>query len=438
MHAKTRTFAGLIAGAMLLAPLAVQATPKIQHWETDNGARVYFVEAHEIPMVDIQVWFNAGAARDGDKPGTALLTNALMPEGAGGLSADELAQQFDAIGAQFGNDSERDVASFTLRTLSDRSYLNKAVDLLAKVLDKPGFPEDAFNREKNRLGIALKNRKQSPGEIASENFYKAVFGEHPYGTMPTGTEQSVKGIGRKDIMEFYKRYYTASNSIVAIVGDISRQQAEALAERVIGRLDKGEPAAVIPEVGDTASPGLRRIEHPSSQSHVLMGLPGMKRGDADYFPLYIGNHILGGSGLVSRISNEVREKRGLSYSAYSYFIPMAELGPYILGLQTANESTEEALKVLKQTLTEFRDKGPTAAELEAAKKNLTGGFPLRINSNKNIVSYVAVIGFYGLPLDYLDQFNSKVEAVTLKQIKDAYQRRVDPEKMSIIVVGSPS
>jgi zinc protease len=161
----------------------------------------------------------------------------------------------------------------------------------------------------------------------------------------------------------------------------------------------------------------------------------MARGDEDYFDLYVGNHILGGNGLVSRLSQEVRENRGLSYSTYSYFLPMRKQGPFILGLQTKNETAQEALKVLKDELRKFVNQGPTAEELEASKKNITGGFPLRISSNSKIAGYIAMIGFYGLPLDYLDQFNAKIEAVTLDSIKTAFQRRVNPDKMATVLVG---
>jgi zinc protease len=179
-----------------------------------------------------------------------------------------------------------------------------------------------------------------------------------------------------------------------------------------------------------------QIDFPSSQTHLYVGQPGMRRGDPDYFPLYVGNHILGGSGLVSILMHEVREKRGLSYSTYSYFAPMAERGPMIMGLQTKNEQADEARGVLLDTLRRFVDQGPTDDELEAAVKNITGGFPLRIASNSNVVQYLAMIGFYDLPLDYLDQFNGRVMAVTKEQIRDAYQRRVHPDRLAIVLVGS--
>ncbi|MFP5504962.1 MAG: M16 family metallopeptidase, partial [Gammaproteobacteria bacterium] len=179
----------------------------------------------------------------------------------------------------------------------------------------------------------------------------------------------------------------------------------------------------------------QRIEHPSSQTHILIGQPGMRRDDPDYFALYVGNHVLGGGGLVSRLSNEVREKRGLSYSVYSYFLPMTERGPFQMGLQTRNDQADEAVRVLRETLAAYVAEGPTAAELEAAKNNITGGQALRIDSNRKILEYLAVIGFYDLPLDYLETFNAKVEAVTLAQVREVFQRRIRPERMLTVRVG---
>ena len=173
-----------------------------------------------------------------------------------------------------------------------------------------------------------------------------------------------------------------------------------------------------------------------SQAHILLGAPGVKRGDADYFPLYVGNYILGGGGFVSRLTEEVREKRGLVYSVYSYFMPMAELGPFQIGLQTKKEQAAEAMKVVNETLAKFIKNGVTEKELKAAKDNIIGGFPMRIDSNGKILDYLSVIGFYKLPLTYLDDFNKQITKVTAKQIKDAFQRRVKPENFAVVTVGA--
>lgn len=429
----------LIKPLLLLAVFwsgTAAAIPEIQHWQTDNGARVYFVPAPELPMVDVRVVFNAGAARDGDQPGRALLTNALLAEGAGKLDADAIATRFDEVGANFSNDSLRDMAVASLRTLSEPELMDQALDTFALVLSEPTFPEKAIERERLRVLIALQNQKQSPDELAERAYYRALYDEHPYATQPLGTEESVRALTRDDLVAHYRRYYVGSNAVVAIVGNLDRKGAERVAERVIGRLEAGKPAEPLPEVPTLKEAQRLAIAHPSAQTHIRMGQPGMKRGDPDYFPLYVGNHVLGGGGLVSRISEEIREKRGLAYSSYSYFSPMSALGPFTIGMQTANRNTDQALKVLRSTLEDFVENGPGEEELEASKKNITGGFPLRIDSNSDIVQYLAVIGFYELPLDYLQTFNDRVDAVSVEDVKDAFQRRIHPDRMVTVTVGA--
>ncbi len=421
-------FAALFGGSVL-------AAPQIQQWQTANGARVFFVPAPEIPMVDAQVVFDAGSARDLAKPGIAVLTNALLNEGAGDKNADAIAEQFATLGARQGNSAERDMASFSLRSLTDASKLQPAADLLALILKQPTFPQDAFARVQNNALVGLQAQKQSPEDITSEAFFKAVYGSHPYASDPSGTEDSVKALSVDDLKAFYKQYYVARNAVVAIVGALDRAGAEKLANTLVSGLPEGAAAAKLPEVASLAEAHVVKLSHPSTQSHVMLGQPGMRRADADYFALYLGNHILGGNGLVSRISDEIREKRGLSYSAYSYFMPMRDRGPYILGLQTRTDKVDEAVKVLRDTLEKFVKDGPTAKELEASKKNITGGFALRVDSNKKIADYLALIGFYNLPLDYLDTFIARVNAVTLQQVKDAFKRRVDTGKLVTVIVG---
>jgi len=180
----------------------------------------------------------------------------------------------------------------------------------------------------------------------------------------------------------------------------------------------------------------RKIAHPATQSHILIGQPGITRDDPDYFPLYVGNYILGGGGFASRLIEEVRQKRGLVYSVYSYFLPLQQRGPFQIGLQTKREQADEALAVVRKTLNNFIAKGPTEDELKKAKQNIVGGFPLRLDSNKKILDYLTVIGYYRLPLTYLDDFSGKVERVTVAQIRDAFTRRIQPDNMATVVVGA--
>jgi zinc protease len=247
--------------------------------------------------------------------------------------------------------------------------------------------------------------------------------------------ETVEKITRDDLVAFHRSHYTRSNAVVAIIGDVSRAQAEQIAQQLTVALPQAAAQPALPPVPLPGAASETRIAHPAAQSHILLGYPGVKRGDPDYFPLYVGNYILGGGGFVSRLTEEVREKRGLAYSVYSYFAPMREAGPFQVGLQTKREQTAQALSVVRDVLGRFIQDGPTAKELKAAKDNLIGGFPLRIDSNAKILDYLAVIGFYQLPLTYLDDFNKQVGKVTTAQIRDAFKRRIKPENMVTVIVG---
>ena len=412
------------------------AAPDIQYWETDKGVRVYFVETHEIPMVTAKILFDAGSSRDADKPGVAVLTNALLAEGAGGLSDDQISRNFEDLGAIFGTGAGRDFSFVSLRSMSDAAQLGKAAENLRRVISGPDFPPVALDRERSRTLTGIQLKQQSPADLADDAFNTAIYGDHPYAHAPEGTAESVQALTRKDIDDFYHRYYAAHNAIVAMVGDLDRSRAEQFVTALFSDLPQGERAPVLPEVQPLAQAQIVKIDHPSTQTHILVGQPGIKRDDPDLFPLYVGNNVLGGGGgMTSRLFAEIREKRGLSYSTYSYFMPMRQTGPFVAGLQTRNDQTEEAMHLLLQQLQEFIRNGPTDDEIKVTQKNLTGSFPLRIDSNKDILEYLAMIGFYGLPLDYLDKYTQKVMEVTAKQVQEAFQKKLSPDRMVTVLVG---
>lgn len=421
---------------LLFAQHAAWAVAKIEHWQTAQGSRVFYVQTQNLPMVDIRVTFDAGSARDGERYGLAALTLATLATGADQWNADDIAKRFEDVGAHFGTDANEDMAWLSLRSLTDPNLLERALATLQALLAKPTFSETDFQREKSRTLAALKHREESPAELASLAFHKALYGDHPYAHPTEGMLETVAGLTTEDLRSFYRRYYVAANANVVIVGDVDRPTAERIVERLTQDLAKGEKPAVIVETTMPTQGSERHIEFPSTQTHVLAGMPGSYRKDPDYFPLYVGNHILGGSGLVSVLSDEVREKRGLAYTAASYFAPMFRQGPFTMTLQTRNDQTGQALDVMKQTLADFVGRGPSDEQLAAAKKNITGGFALRLDSNSKLTEYVNMIGFYQQPLDYLDTFQQKVEAVGVADIKDAFQRRVRPELLQIITVGA--
>ncbi len=431
-----RSLLPLLAMAAATVAAPVQAGPHIQHWTSEDGLDVYFVQSSTLPMVDMRLTFDAGSARDGDKPGLAALTSNLLSEGAAGLDTSELARRFEDRGARFSTDSGRDSASVSLRSLNDPETLSSAVEALTLVLSQPDFPEDAVDRERRRMLVSLRNSRQDPGSLAREAFWEAIYGDHPYAKRTGGTEDSLEALTRDDVTGFFDRYYVRENASLAIVGDLSRQEAEAVANHLGDSLHSGSAPDPIPEPEPTDKAGeVIHIPFGTNQSHVLMGQLGYPRGDDDHFALYTGNHILGGSGLVSRLAEEMREERGLSYSVGSRFSPMKQAGPFLISTQIRTDRTPEALEVLRASVNDLRDNGPGEDELQRSVRNITGSFPLQLAGNRNILGYVALIGFHDLPLDYLDQFPGHIEALDADTVKDALQRRLQPDDFVTVIVG---
>lgn len=425
--------------AVLMFSLGAQAGVKIQQWQTPQGAEVYFVENHDLPIVDVSVNFSAGSARDSvEKSGLAGITKYMMTLGAAGMSDEVIANKMADVGAILGGDFDADRAGLKLRTLSSAREQAQALDVFTKILQQPDFNETVLNREKARIISGLQESATQPESISSKAFMAALYGKHPYSLDDSGEVASVSSINKADLQGFYTQFYGAKGAVIAMMGDLTREQANTIAENIASGLPIASQPAAIPAVDVPAKAVEQRIAHPASQSHILLGYTGIKRGDSDLFPLYVGNYILGGGGFVSRLTEEVREKRGLVYSVYSYFMPMAELGPFQIGLQTKKEQADAALKLVRETVNKFIEGGVTEVELKAAKANIIGGFPMRIDSNSKILDYLAMIGFYKLPLNYLDEYNNNVAKVTTAQIKDAFSRRIKPENFVTIVVGDPN
>lgn len=427
-----------LTSVVLLASAKAYAAVNIEQWKTSSGAAVYFVENHDLPIIDISVNFPAGSARDVKaKSGVAGITKYLMGLGAAGMTDEVIANKMADIGAVLGGSFDIDRAAFNLRTLSSEKEQNEALTVFSQILQKPDFPEQVLNREKARIIASLQEAETKPESIANKAFMTALYGNHPYSLDESGEVETVKAITRDDLTQFYQQYYGAKSAVIAMIGDMSREEASQIAERLSQGLPASKPISAIAPVPLPTQAIEQRYAHPASQSHILLGYPGIKRNDPDLFALYVGNYVLGGGGFVSLLTEEVREKRGLVYSVYSYFMPMMEAGPFQIGLQTKKDQAEDALKVVRETLAQFMRNGVTEAQLKAAKANLIGGFPMRIDSNKKILDYLAVIGFYQLPSNYLDEYNANIAKVTVAQIKDAFKRRVKPEDFVTIIVGDP-
>ena len=426
----------------------------IQHWSQPSGVKVYLVESHAIAMVDLQIDFDAGGRRDPrDKAGLASVTAAMASKGvlaaagrgAGGaaepaLDENGLSEAWADLGASFGASASADRMGFALRSLTYPDLLSKAVQLAARQLGEPAFPAEIWLRERERLKAAIKESNTRPATVAGRAFSASVYGEHPYGFEMT--EATLGRIEVADMQTMYASRIRPCRAKVAIVGAVTRAQADQLVAQLFARLGPAGASAAcaaqseVPEVKPLTQAEDRRIDFDSAQAHVLLGQPGFRRDDPDFFALTVGNYILGGGGFVSRLSTEVREKRGLRYSVYSYFSPGLHAGAFTVGLQTRPDQAAQALAVSREVLARFVREGPTPLELEAAKSNLVGGFALRIDSNRKLLENVASIAWNNLPLDYLDTWTKQVQAVGLADIRAAFARKLQPDRMVTVVLGA--
>jgi zinc protease len=435
MHRLRWWLALLSPGFALLCVAQSEAEPLAAHWTTRSGARVQFIESRAVPMGDIGVDFAAGSAYDPPgRAGTAALTHALLNAGAGQWSEDALAEAFADVGAIPGASIDRDRASVQLRTLSSEAELRKAVTALAAMLQQPAFPAAAFERERARLAARLREAETQPTTLAERRFQAALYGSHPYGRVATA--ETVTLVTRADIERFYRGHYTADRTVVTILGDLSVDAAQAIAEQLTAELRPRGASDELPPAEPAARAQRIDISHSAQQAHVLIGMPALARTDPDYFALLVGNYALGGGGFVSRLTRDIRDTNGYAYSVYSYFLPLAQRGPFQIGLQTRRDQADTAIERVRVVVAEFLANGPSDAELADAKASLIGGFPLRIDSNRKLLTEWSTVGFYRLPERWLADFPARVERVTLADVRAAFARHVHPERFVTVVVGA--
>ncbi len=435
--ALSRKLVGLLC-LLGISSMAWAAIP-IQQWTT-NGAKVFFVETHVIPVIDVNVDFDAGSRRDpAAKSGLAGLTNASLDKGirdARGIviAEAEILDTFADVGAARSNSVNMDKAGYSVRVLSGQEQSDKAVSMLSDLLANPSFPAELLNRDKARLIASIREEETRPESIAAKAFKKNIYPSHPYGV--SATPETVSSISRDDLVSFHKEHYVANRAVITIVGDTDLNGAKKIANRIAEKLavaKNGLPA--MPEVEMTVA-GIDAIPHPATQAHILVGMPSVKRGDPDFFALTVGNYILGGGGFSSRLMQEVRENRGLSYGVYSSFSPMIQKGPFLIGLQTEKKQADAALKVVNSTLDKFLENGPSQAELNAAKDHLVNSFAMKMDNNRKILDLVSMIGYYRLPLNYLDTWTDNVKKVTVKDVQKAFYRKVVENELVTVVVGN--
>lgn len=435
---KKQLLAPLFTCLLLACPDGFANSIKVQHWQTNNGAQVFFVSQPDLPMVDISIAFKAGSAFDGQNWGLAAITANMLEQGAANYNATELAEQFENYGAQFSADIDRDKAVFSLRSLSYPESLEHTTHTLGLILSKPSFKAASFEREKVQHITSLRYQSEKPSTIASHAFFSAIYHDHPYGHPVMGTEDKVKTITAAMAKSFFEQHYTANNAIISLVGNLNRTQAKALTDKLSQQLSSTMVKLPAPakQIKAKTKQQLQKIPFPGTQTNIIIGQIGIDYHSKHLFPLLVGNYTLGGSGLVSKLAEEVREKRGLTYGVYSSFELMAAPGPFTIKLATKGQQAQQALSVTLNTLNQFLKSGPSEEELIAAKQYLNGSFPLKLSSNKSIAATLINIGFYQLPLNFIDGYLDNINQVDTKQIKTAFDATINTKQLLTVMVGN--
>ena len=426
----------MTCGSLLSATLAQAANPiPIQRFQTKQGIPVVFYQAMDIPMLDIHVAFKAGTAYDGQLFGLSTLTTRLLNQGNGGLNADALATKIAETGAQFASENNRDMIVLQLKTLTEPDALKQAIDAFTLIIEHPDFPHTAFEREKNQQRMAIQQTLESPDQVANQTFFRALYQAHPYAHPINGDIKTLDAITLKDVKHFHQQFFVKQNAVLILVGALTRENAEALAEQISRNIPTGSKAPHIPKAKPLSEAMDINVPFPSSQTVLRLGQLGINHHNPQYFPLIVGNYTLGGGALVSRLAEELREKRGLTYGVHSQFIPMPERGPFVIGLSTQQPQAETAEGLTRNTLTQFIQTGPNDAELKAAKQYLIGSFPLSLASNQNMANILLKMAFYGLPDDYLDTYTDHIQAVTIDAIRNAFQHNLQSTRLLQVMVG---
>ena len=427
---------GLLSNAYAILP--------IEKLDSYKGAQAYLVQTKALPMVDIEVSIDAGDRYDPvGKSGVADMVAGLMNYGARGdkglLTEAQIADEIADLGANIGLSVGGERAILRIRSLSRKDLRDRAVQLAAAMLSAPIYDPKIVEREKQRTITSLREAETKPEFVLERRFKKSVYGNYPLADSPS--VQSVGSVNANDLKQFHKQFYRGDRMIVSIVGDVDRTQAAEIVQTLLKQIPQsGQAIAKLPDLQRSPIEPLaqREIQIPfdSQQAHIAMGMTAVARNNPDYFPLLVGNYILGGGGFVSRLMSEVREKRGLAYSVFSYFAPGKENGIFQAGLQTKNDQAALALDVMSTTIAQFIADGPTPSELEAAKSNLINGYPLRIDNNRKLLDNVSSIAWNDLPLDTMDVWTKQVEAVTLEQVKASFQKYLAMDRMKIVVLGA--
>lgn len=405
----------------------------VSHFKIENTPVIY-VKADDIRFIEIHVLFAAGSCFD-SKPGISQLVNVMLNQGTKSLSASEIALGFENSGAMFSADADRDMAIIKLRCLATNKYHTTPLKILTEILKNPNFPQKNLSAIKKRFIGAVQLREQMPDLIAKDFFYNSLYGNHPYGQRVMGTPESIHSITRKELMNFYKKFYVANNAKLTIVGNVTLKEVKTIASKIIKSLSSGVEASYPPVASTKYVAKNQFIPFPSAQTYLLMGCLAIDYQNQDYFPLLVANQILGGSTFTSRLFEQVRLQRGLAYDAISLLSPHKLIGNFAIAIQTRNEQAKVTLKLAQEIFHNFIEKGITKKELKNAKNELINKFPHSISTCSNLANLLDRVIFYQLPFDYLNIYQKKIKNVSLQETNNAIRKYLNMDKIITVAVG---
>lgn len=424
-------------------PLEV-TVPTIQQFKTKAGVPVRFVQTTTLPIVDIDLRFNAGSARDGsirkDGFGIANMTATMLTQGSKKLDENEFTRAVETLGINLNSSAHKDMFIVSLRSLSDDKHLLPAVDLMTQMLSEPAFDDQILARNKARLLVGLQQQKQDPNSLASIAFNQALYGEHPYAHQSVGTLESVPSINRQQLIDFKNRYLVAANASIAMTGNLTLNQAKKLAEEITAELPKGQAAAELPEPKPLNQTKHIHIPFPSTQTTILMGQLGSKRAtnpedQQQQTNFAVGNEVLAGGDFNARLMTEVRQKLGYTYGISGSMNPMLARGPYQIGFSTRNDKARAAIDASLNVINNTLDKGITSNEMNLTTDNLKNSFPMGFASNTGINGLLGMMNFYQLPNNYLTDYVNRIDQVKLAGVNQTLRNTLKPDDFLIVTVG---
>jgi zinc protease len=427
---------GITTGAVLAAmvPATSAQAIDIQRVVTPLGIEVWLVEEKTLPLIAMNFSFRGGAAQDEpETSGTATVLSAMLTEGAGGFDAEAFQTELEERAVRMSFSAGRDSFSGSLRTLAEER--EDAFDLLALALTRPRFDADALDRVRGKLQASIRRDMANPNAMAGRAWSQAVFANHPYGRSVDGTPDSIARIDDEVLREFHRRTLARDNLVIGVVGDVNADEIKALVDRAFGGLPEKSELTPVQNVVLPGEGFVRPVELAVPQTVIRFGMRGLERDDPDFIPAFVLNHILGGGSFTSRLWFAVREERGLAYSVYSFLNPLDHVALWTGGTATSAAQADQAMDVIRQEIERMAEEGPSAEELEAAKRYLIGAFPLRFDTNSRIAQQLVGYQIDGLGIDYFIKRNDLVNAVTLDDVQRVAKRLFDESALYVVKVG---